>query len=107
MEKKWKIGPSGEGFKYCFTTFLIQDKIQNFQFIPTSLGYIFRAYTRFQSWERVAEYWIHLLLQRKNNILNIFIPREIKGLQLHAMDKNPFITKKKPMVAIHLKASST
>ena len=33
----------------------------------------------------MTERWIHLLLQWKNNI---FIAREIKRLQLHAMDKN-------------------
>ena len=47
--------------------------------------YIFRASTWIPSWGRVTERWIHLLLQWKNNI---FIAREIKRLQLHAIDKN-------------------
>ena len=59
-------------------------KIQ-IQIQSTSLGYIFRASTWIPSWGRVTERWIHLLLLWKNNI---FIAREIKRLQLHAMDKN-------------------
>ena len=47
--------------------------------------YIFRASTWIPSWGRVTERWIHLLLLWKNNI---FIAREIKRLQLHAIDKN-------------------
>ena len=59
--------------------------IQKFKFSLLRLGYIFLASTWIRSWGRVTERWMHLLLQWKNNI---FIAREIKRLQLHAMDKN-------------------